>query len=51
MCKAGKFKAIDVDVKDKQLYKNFMCGKTDEIKAPNGVVYKATPIKDKKKVA
>jgi 1-acyl-sn-glycerol-3-phosphate acyltransferase len=48
MCKAGDFKTIDADVKDKQLYKSFMSGKIDEIKAPNGVVYKAEPMRKKK---
>jgi len=45
MCDAGGFKSIDASAKDKILYKNFMTGKTNEILAPNGKVYKAEPMK------
>ena len=51
MCKAGGFKtmACENPIKDKIDYKKFMTGKIDEITAPNGLVYKATPMKKKKK--
>ena len=31
MAKAGNFQLIDTDSRDKQIYKDFMNGKTDEI--------------------
>jgi hypothetical protein len=51
MCKAGGFKTMPCEnpIKDKIDYKKFMTGKIDEITAPNGLVYKATPMKKKKK--
>ena len=47
MCKAGNFKKIQADSRDKQLYKDFMTGKTDEIVA-NGKTFTAPPMRKKK---
>jgi hypothetical protein len=47
MANAGKFKLIDTDSRDKQVYKDFMNGKTDEINV-NGKILTAPPMRKNK---
>ncbi len=47
MAKAGNFKTIDCDVRDKVEYKKFMNGKIDRLEW-NGKIFEAPPMRKQK---